>query len=59
VTPNDIAPLRNAIRHSERFVMKKGVTPVLHTTFSEHPPTMREQFASLDDVTIEEMEVEG
>jgi 20S proteasome subunit beta 2 len=59
VTPNDIAPLRNAIRHSERFVMKKGVTPVLHTTFSQHPPTMREQFASLDDVTIEEMEVEG
>lgn len=59
VTPNDIAPLRNAVRHSERFVMRKGTTPVLHTTFSHHPPTMREQFASLDDVTIEEMEVEG
>lgn len=59
VTPNDIAPLRNAIRHSERFIMKPGVTPVLRTTFSQHPPSMREQFASLDDVTVEEMEVEG
>lgn len=59
VTPNNIAPLRNSIQHSERFVMKKGLTPVLHTTFSQHPPTMREQFASLDDVVIEEMEVEG
>ena len=59
VTPNDIAPLRNAIQRSERFIMKKGVTPVLSTTFSQHPPTMREQFASLDDVIVEEMELEG
>jgi 20S proteasome subunit beta 2 len=59
VTPNDLAPLRDAIPHSDRFRLRPGTTPVLHTEFSNHPPTMREQFASLEDVTIEEMEVEG
>lgn len=59
VTPNELAPLRNAIQHSDRFTLRLGTTSLLGTTFSKHPPTMREQFASLDDVTIEEMEVEG
>lgn len=59
-TPNEIGPLRAAIQHSERFRMPIGVTPVLHTQFAKHPLTMREQFASLVDVTdVTEMEVEG
>jgi 20S proteasome subunit beta 2 len=60
VKPNEIAPLRNAIRHSDRFVLPTGTTPVLHTVAEKHMTTMSEQFASLDDVMIvEEMEVEG
>jgi 20S proteasome subunit beta 2 len=66
VTPNDVAPLRNAITHSARFTLASGTTPVLSTTFAKHPPTMREQFASLVEDTgtgtggaAEEMEVEG
>jgi 20S proteasome subunit beta 2 len=61
VKPNEIAPLRNAIRHSERFTIPVGTTPVLHTTVEKHMATMAEQFASLEDITtsLEEMEVEG
>ena len=59
-TPNEIAPLRAAVQHSNRFDIGLGTTPVLETKFEPHPPTMREQFASL---VVEEggteMEVEG
>ena len=59
-TPNEIGPLRAVIQHSERFRRPIGVTPVLDTKFAKHPLTMREQFASLVDVTeVTEMEVEG
>ena len=60
VTPNDIAPLRNAIRHSQRFTVPVGTTPLLHTKFEKHMPTMKEQFASIevtdDDNTGEAVE---
>jgi len=59
-TLNEIAPLRAAIQHSQRFVMEPGVTPVLESKFEKHPPTMQEQFASLVDVEVTDvMEVEG
>jgi len=58
-TPNEIAPLRNAIQHSGRFTIGQGVTPVLDTKFEKHMPTMRETYASLVDVEVTEMEVEG
>jgi 20S proteasome subunit beta 2 len=56
VKPNEIAPLRAAIAHSSRFNMPVGVTPVLHTTYTPHPPS---SMASLADVTVTEMEVEA
>jgi 20S proteasome subunit beta 2 len=54
VTPNDVAPLRNAIRHSQRFSVPVGTTPLLHTTFEKHMPTMKEQFASIDHADDDE-----
>jgi 20S proteasome subunit beta 2 len=49
VTPNDIAPLRNAIQHSGRFTFPIGTTPILQTKFETHMPTMKEQFASIEE----------
>jgi 20S proteasome subunit beta 2 len=56
VTPNDITPLRNAIRHSQQFTVPVGTTPVLHTKFEKHMPTMKEQFASIDHTKDDEEE---
>lgn len=58
-TPNDITPLRAMIQHSNRLTIGLGVTPVLESKFEKHPPTMREQYASLVDVEVTDMEVEG
>lgn len=51
VTPNDITPLRNRVQHSSRFTIPVGATPVIQTTFNKHMPSMKEQFASIDQET--------
>ena len=53
VTPNDVAPIRNAIQHSQRFTVPVGTTPLLHTKFEKHMPTMKEQFASIEETSDE------
>jgi 20S proteasome subunit beta 2 len=55
--PND--PQRDRIVHSDRFTMRPGTTPILHMTTTPHLPTVKEQYATLEDVTVQEMEVEG
>ena len=53
VKPNEIAPLRAAVQHSDRLTMPIGVTPILKTDYLPHPTV------SLADVTVTEMEVES
>jgi len=48
-TPNDLAPYRNAIRHSSRFTIPNGTTPVLKSSFTPHSNA-----ATLADVTVTE-----
>lgn len=57
VTACDVAPIRALIQHSNRLIMRPGLTPVLKTEFTPHPP--RKTAATLADVTVTEMEVEG
>ena len=59
VTPNETAPLRNAIHHSGRFSLPPGTTPLLHTTVQKHMPTMKEQFASMEDTDDDTNNNEG
>ena len=51
VKPNEIAPLRAAVRHSQRLTMPTGVTPVLHSEFVAHP-TLAD--VTVTDVTMQE-----
>jgi 20S proteasome subunit beta 2 len=53
VKPNEIAPLRAAVNHSDRLNMRPGITAVLKTEYLAHPKV------SLADVTVTEMEVES
>ena len=39
VTPNDITPLRDGIRHSSKLTIAPGTTPVLTSKFEKHPST--------------------
>jgi hypothetical protein len=55
--PND--PQRDRVQHSSRFQMRPGTTPILHSATTAHLPTVKEQYATLEDVTVQEMEVEG
>jgi 20S proteasome subunit beta 2 len=55
VKPNETAPLRDAINHSERLTMKTGLTPTLGVAQVVPHPKM----VSLADVTVTEMEVEA
>lgn len=52
VQPNDVKPLRDAIRRSDKLNMRSGVTAVLHSEFKPHA------FGgvTLADVTVTEME---
>lgn len=51
VTPNELAPLRATVQHSNRFRMNPGTTPVLSSTYKAHP--------TLADVEVTDMEVEA
>mmetsp|Transcript_23010 Transcript_23010/g.35224 ORF Transcript_23010/g.35224 Transcript_23010/m.35224 type:complete len:265 (-) Transcript_23010:53-847(-) len=42
VKPNEVAPLRNAIRRSDRLNMRPGTTPLLKTEFHPAAPTTEE-----------------
>ena len=53
--PNDTAPLRNSIAHSQQLIMKPGLTP----TIGEAQVVLHPRVASLADVTVTEMEVES
>jgi 20S proteasome subunit beta 2 len=55
VKPNETAPLRNSVQHSERLTMKYGLTPTLGNPVIQVHPKM----LSLADVTVTEMEVES
>ena len=37
VKPNEIAPLRQRVQHSQRFYMPPGVTPILSESYTPHP----------------------
>lgn len=39
--PNEIRPLRDQIRHSQRLTMPLGVTPVISESFTPHPTSTR------------------
>jgi 20S proteasome subunit beta 2 len=57
IKPNEIAPLRAAIAHSDRLRMKVGVTPVLSTSYVPHPGSSGDMAGStLADVTVMEVE---
>lgn len=58
ITPNELGPLRANVQSSGRLTMTPGTTPVLETKQSRHIPTIKEQYASLEDTT-EQMEVES
>jgi 20S proteasome subunit beta 2 len=51
VQPNELGPLRAAVRRSGRFAIPAGATPVLAVSHRDHP--------TLADVTVTEMEVES
>lgn len=52
VQPNDVAPLRDAIRHSSRLMMGPGTTAVLKNTFVPH----KKSLVTLDDIIVTPME---
>lgn len=52
VTPNDVGPLRDAVRHSAMLTMTPGLTPTLGTPLVRpHPATSRIGI-TLDDVDV-------
>lgn len=50
---NDVSKYRSTVTHTPRLNLPVGVSPILTTKVTHHPPTFKEQFASIEEPDTE------